>query len=126
MSKGKILIVDDEADIAEVLGDRLEAWGFQVRIVGSARGCYAAVEEETPDLILMDIQMPEINGIEALVALKARHPVIPVLMITASTVQKAVQESLDRGAAGFLLKPFDPEDLRRKVNEVLRGGEYRG
>ena len=108
-----------------MLGDRLEAWGFQVRIVGSARACYAAVEEETPDLILMDIQMPEVNGIEALVALKGGHPDIPVLMITASTVQKAAQESLDKGAADFLLKPFDPEDLRRKVNQILSGRERR-
>lgn len=120
MSQGKILIVDDEADIAEVIGDRLETWGFQARIVGSARACYAAVEEDAPDLILLDIQMPEINGIEALKALRARHPEIPVLMITASTGEKAAQDSGQHGAAGFLLKPFEPEELKQKVFQLLK------
>ena len=51
MPEGKILIVDDEPDLAELLGDRLEAYGFEVRIANSARACYAAVAEEEPDLV---------------------------------------------------------------------------
>lgn len=116
----KILIVDDEPDIVEVLVDRLEASGFDVRAVHNARDCYAAVAEDAPDLILMDIQMPDISGIEALVELKTHHPEIPVLMISASTARDAARESTEKGAAGFVLKPFEPEDLMQRINAVLQ------
>ncbi len=123
MAASKILIVDDEPDIAEVLGDRLEANGFDVRIENSARGCYAAVEEEAPDLILMDIQMPEISGLEALVEMKKIHPEIPILMVSASTAKGASNEPIEKGAAGFVLKPFEPEELMAKINGILGNGE---
>ena len=66
MANGKILIVDDEPDIAEVVRDRLEANGYDVRVAHSARECYACVAADPPGLILMDIQMPEVSGMEAL------------------------------------------------------------
>ena len=119
MPDKRILIVDDEPDIAEVMGDRLAANGFAVQIVGSARACYAAISERHPDLVLLDIQMPEISGMEALVELKANHPDLPVLMVSASTVQAAAIEAKDKGAEGFLLKPYEPEDLMRWVTEIL-------
>ena len=119
MSGKHILIVDDEPDIAEVMGDRLKANGFQVQTVESAQACYAAVSERPPDLVLMDIQMPEISGMEALVELKATHPEIPVLMVTASTVQAAAKEAEEKGAEGFLLKPYEPGELVSWVRNIL-------
>lgn len=119
MAGQKILIVDDEPDIAEVLGDRLEAEGYAVRIVHRAKACYAAVVEDPPDLILMDIQMPEISGMEALVEMKTHHPKIPILMVSASTTQTVAQEAIKKGAMGFLLKPYEPADLMQKVKSVL-------
>jgi DNA-binding response OmpR family regulator len=121
MALAKILIVDDEPDIAEVLGDRLEGEGYEVRIVHSARACYEAVAKETPGLIMLDIMMPGISGLEALVELRERHPEVPVLMVSASTVRNAAREAVEKGAAGFVLKPFDPEDLMRKVREIVGG-----
>lgn len=114
-----ILICDDEPDIAEVLSDRLEASGFDVRIVDCARACYAAVAEKAPDLVLMDIQMPEISGMEALVELKTHHPEIPVLMVSASTTREIAREAIVLGAAGFLLKPFEPTELMDRVTGIL-------
>ena len=125
MPKDKILIVDDEPDIAEVLGDRLEANGFDVRTVSNARACYAAVEEDAPHLILLDIQMPEISGLDALVELKKNHPNVPVLMISASTARDAARTSVERGAEGFVLKPFEPEELMGKISEIL-GADIQG
>ncbi len=119
MQKQSILIVDDEPDIAEVIGDRLEANGFDVRIAGSARACCAAVSEAMPDLVLMDVQMPDVSGMEALVELKTSHPDLPVLMVSASTVQAAAKEAVDKGAEGYLLKPYEPEDLMRWVTDIL-------
>ena len=115
----KILIVDDEPDIVEVLADRLEASGFDVRTVHNARDCYAAVAEDAPDLILLDIQMPDIGGMEALADLKKNHPEVPVLMISASSVPEVAQEAIRGGAEGFVLKPFEPEELMQSINEVL-------
>lgn len=119
MLKGKILIVDDEPDIAEVMGDRLEASGFDVRLVSSARACYTAVAEDPPDLILLDIQMPEISGMEALQELRTHHPQIPVVMVSASTLRDAAETAREKGAVDFLLKPYEPEELMEKVNGVL-------
>ena len=119
MPNATILIVDDERDIAEVLGDRLEAYGYDVRVAYSAKECYAAVGESEPDLIMLDIQMPEISGMEALVALRTHHPKVPVLMVSASAVQSVARESLQKGAAGFLRKPFDPEEVMSKVRGIL-------
>lgn len=81
------------------------------------------MEEDAPGLILLDIQMPEVSGMEALMALKSHHPEIPVMMVSASTARSVAQESVEKGAAGFLLKPFEPEELRRKVEEVLGQGK---
>jgi two-component system response regulator FlrC len=87
--------------------------------VHNARACYAAVAEDAPDLILLDIQMPEISGMEALAELKTHHPRIPILMVSASTVQEAAREAKEKGAEDFLLKPFEPEELMQKVNTIL-------
>lgn len=119
MQKNSILIVDDEPDIAEVMGDRLAANGYDVRIASSARACYQAVSEDIPGLILLDVQMPEVSGMEALAELKSAHPDLPILMVSASTAQTAAREAVDKGAEGYLLKPYEPEDLMRWVTDIL-------
>jgi DNA-binding response OmpR family regulator len=119
MPQKRILIVDDEPDIAEVLGDRLTAYGFDVQIAHSARSCYLAVDECLPDLILLDIQMPEISGLDALVKLKEAHPQLPVLMVSASTAKGVMEEPEKLGAEGYILKPFEPRDLMDKVHAIL-------
>jgi CheY-like chemotaxis protein len=119
MKSPSILVCDDEPDIAEVLGDRLEASGYDVRIVECARDCYASVAERLPDLVLMDIQMPAISGIEALAELKTLHPHLPILMVSASTTQEIARESEALGAHGLLLKPFEPVDLMERVKSIL-------
>lgn len=119
MSAGRVLIVEDEPDSAEVMGDRLESWGFEVEIVHNARACYAAMGEAAPDLVLLDLQMPDISGLDALVTLRSNHPQVPVLIVSASTAPDTVAKTMDRGAAGFLLKPYQVADLRQKVAQSL-------
>ena len=114
-----ILIVDDEPDIAEVLGDRLEASGYDIRVRDSARGCYDAVEEAVPDLVLMDIQMPGESGLEALEKLKVSHPDLPVVICSASPSQDIQDDALSRGARAFLLKPYEPAALMQAVTSIL-------
>ena len=97
MPESKILIVDDKHDLREVLGDRLEANGYEVRSVPTARACYASVAEDPPDLILLDLQMPDISGMDALRELKARYPETAALMITASTGRDVAWQCLEMG-----------------------------
>jgi DNA-binding response OmpR family regulator len=119
MPDKRILIVDDDPDITEFMGDRLAAYGFDVQIVESARSCYEAVAARTPDLVLLDIQMPEISGLDALRELKRTHPDLPVLMVSAATAKGAMEEPLKLGAEGYVLKPFEPGDLMDKIHGIL-------
>ena len=117
MSK-RILLVDDDQAILEGVGDRLRSWGLEVREAATAAGGYAALREEVPDLVLLDIRLPDGNGLDILTDLRERCPSLPVLIISSST-QDAAQESRRRGAEGFLAKPFKMEDLKKAVFRAL-------
>ena len=115
----KILIVDDEPDTILILQDRLEMDGYKV--VTATDGCNALelIDQDLPDLVLLDIQMPRLDGIETLTHLHEKYPGILVLMLTAhGTIQRAV-EATKQGAYDFLEKPFQPEHITQKVDQAL-------
>ena len=115
----KILIVDDEPDTILILQDRLEMDGYEV--VTATDGCDALelIDQDLPDLVLLDIQMPRLDGIETLTHLHEKYPGILVLMLTAhGTIQRAV-EATKQGAYDFLEKPFQPEHITQKVDQAL-------
>ena len=115
----KILIVDDEPDTILILQDRLEMDGYEV--VTATDGCNALelIDRDLPDLVLLDIQMPRLDGIETLIHLHEKYPGILVLMLTAhGTIQRAV-EATKQGAYDFLEKPFQPEHITQKVDQAL-------
>lgn len=116
MSK-KILLVDDDPGILEGVGERLQSYGLEVRCEATAAGCYAALTEEVPGLVLLDIQLPDGNGLDILKDLREQHPTLPVLMI--SSVRGVEREALRRGAKGFLAKPFRGEGLKKAVFQIL-------
>lgn len=116
MSK-KVLLVDDDPSILEGVGDRLRSYGLDVRCEATAAECYVALREETPDLVLLDIRLPDGDGLDILSHIRVHHPALPVLMI--SSIRGAEKESLKRGAQGFLAKPFKGEDLKREVFKTL-------
>ena len=118
MPSKKILLVDDDPDILSGVGDRLRSYGLDVRCESTAAGCFAALRQETPDLLLLDIRLPDGNGLDILSDLKATYPALPVLIISSST-RTAERESLRRGAQGFISKPFKMEELKRQVFKVL-------
>ena len=119
MPQGKIVVANDEQDILEIVVDRLEFYGFDVRPVADGLQCLREVEREVPDLVLLDVRMPVMDGMAALEELHGRHPELPVLMISASADRGVVEECLSRGAVDYLLKPFEAEELRRKVFQAL-------
>jgi DNA-binding NtrC family response regulator len=114
-----ILVVDDDPDILEVLADRLEALDYRVVTASTGREGLARLENTGPQLVLLDIQLPDMSGLDVLTAMRAQDPTITVVMITAyGTVERAVQ-AMKQGAYDFILKPFAPDHLSLIVQKAL-------
>lgn len=120
MSK-KILVVDDEPDITRLVEFTLKKRGFEVLVAGDGFSGVEIAKKERPDLILMDIMMPGMNGYEACRCLKAEAETksIPILALSAKTQRSEVEEVLRNGADGFISKPFTPSELVEKVKGVF-------
>ncbi len=115
-----VLIVDDDAGLRGYVRASLEAEGYTVREAGSAEEGLAALEEEPPDLILLDVMMPKMDGWEMLRRVQERHGVgaIPVIMFS-GRVDEGASEAASLGAQGFVGKPFDPEQLVESTKQLL-------
>ena len=96
MAQGKILVTDDEEDILEIVADRLEFYGFEVRTVRDGVECLKAIDQELPDLLLLDIRMPRLDGLGVLARLREDHPDLPVVVLTASSEQQVAEDTLSR------------------------------
>jgi DNA-binding NtrC family response regulator len=117
--KANLLVVDDDPDIREVLKDRLESLGYDVSTASSGRECLNLLEQNNPQMILLDIEMPEMNGLEVLREIRQREVNVSVLMITAyGTVERAV-EAMREGAYDFIPKPFEPSHLALIIQRAL-------
>lgn len=117
-----ILIVDDEPRNRELLKAMLTPDGFLFRIAASGAEALASIAEQHPDLVLLDIMMPDMDGHEVVVAIKgdAATSHIPIIMVTALDDRKARLATLDAGAEDFLTKPIDRAELRVRVRNLLR------
>lgn len=109
----KILIAEDDPDVLLVLRDRLESFGFDVTAVSNGREAVEQVGDGTYAIVLLDVMMSEMDGIEALDRIREIRAGLPVIMISANR-EKAVA-SLARGAQAYLVKPIDPGHLRDVV-----------
>src|ERR687887_426368 len=98
----------------------LEMEGYSVREAGSAEEGLAVLEEVSPDLVLLDVMMPEVDGWEMLRRLQERHGVgaIPVIMFSGKIDETAAEEASARGAQGFIGKPFDPQQLIERAKQL--------
>ena len=114
----KVLGVDDEEDIAEVIQDRLEAYGFAVVTAGNGLEALKKLSMEKFDGIFLDVKMPEMGGIEALEEIRKRDRNIPIIIITSSSTREAAIEAIAKGANDFVLKPFEWEELKAKIEKV--------
>jgi excisionase family DNA binding protein len=117
-----ILIVDDDARLREFVRVNLEMDGYSVREAASAAEGLAALEEEPPDLILLDVMMPEVDGWEMLRRVRERHGVdsIPVIMFSGKVDDRTAEAAEERGAQAFIGKPFDPQQLIQSTKQLLR------
>src|SRR5690349_15632238 len=117
--RGTILVADDDVDIREILKDTLNSLG--ARIVSAANGqeCLDRVDTDVPDLILLDIEMPVMSGLDVLKVLRERGSDTAVIMITAyGTIERAVQ-AMKQGAYDFITKPFDLDHIALTVEKAL-------
>jgi len=115
----KVLVADDEEDILEVIQDRLEACGFNVITAGTGTEALRKISTEKFDGVFLDVKMPEMSGIEVLEEVRKRDTRLPIIIITSSTSREAAIGSLAKGANEFILKPFDWEELKGKIEKVL-------
>ena len=120
--KKRILVVDDHEDNIELLRARLEARGYEVEGASDGQAALDAVKRTCPDLILLDVMMPKMDGIEVVRRLKANAdlPFIPVIMQTALDSTENKVEGLDAGADDYITKPINFAELEARVNSLLR------
>src|SRR5438067_5905439 len=115
-----VLVVDDDPGVRQVVRANLEAEGYTVREAGSAEEGLASLEEEPPNLLLLDVRMPEVDGWEMLRRVQERYGVgaIPVLVFSGTVEERAVSDVTARGARGFLGKPFDLQQLIDQAKQI--------
>ena len=118
---GRILIVDDDADIVRIVSAMLAGHGWRVLTAGSGEEALRAVREEHPDLVLLDIMMPRMNGIEVLREARRIAPGMRVIMITAFGDVGSYLESMDLGACEYVNKPFETRELLDMISSVAAG-----
>jgi putative nucleotidyltransferase with HDIG domain len=115
----RLLVVDDEPSIREILAEGLEGYGFPVRMASSAAEAFDAVREGGIDLVLSDIDMPGGNGIDLLKRLKAFAPDLDVIMVTGVVDVDIAMASIRDGASDYVTKPFNLEEVRIAVEQAL-------
>ena len=118
----RILIVDDTPTNVDILAKRLSAHGYEILTAGDGEEGLAIAREQQPDLILLDIMMPKMDGIEVCQHVKgdASLPFIPIILVTAKSDSKDVVAGLEAGAEEYLIKPVDPTALVARVKSMLR------
>jgi len=114
----KFLLVDDEEDILEVIQDRLEAYGFAVVTARTGREALNKLAVEKFNGVFLDVKMPEMGGIEALEEIRKTDKQLPVIIITSSSTREAAIEAIAKGANEYVLKPFEWEELKAKIEKV--------
>src|SRR5690242_5636530 len=108
----KVLIVDDEPAIREVLEMILQEWGYEVRLAVDGAEAKELVESYDPDIVISDVVMPQLSGLDLLRCLKAGNPNRPVILVTAHASIDLAVESMKQGAQDFITKPMDYPKLR--------------
>ncbi len=119
--KSTIMVVDDEPELVTIVSLMLEKRGFNVRCAYSGQELFAGLEEQKPDLIILDIMMPEMDGLEVLRRLKSAPETssIPVMMLTARDQPEDILRGYKTGADFYIPKPFTKHQLLDGINSIL-------
>lgn len=118
--KDKILIVDDNDNIRVLIAEYLSLRGYAIDIAENGEEAFKKTLINKYSLIIMDLQMPKMNGIETIKAIRINLPTIPVIVISGIRDKATIKEARESGADAFLSKPFSIEDLAEKVKQFFR------
>lgn len=116
---GKILIVDDQKGVRRLLEELFKKEGWDVNVAADGKEAIGKVGEILPDIILMDVKMPNMNGLEASQIILETYGTIPIIMMTAYGEIEVVKKALDAGVKKCITKPFDIMVLRDTVNNLI-------
>ena len=125
MSLGKVLIVDDEPEVRQVLQEFLSGRGYDVLVAESGSAALAALGADRPDVVLLDVAMPGMDGVETLRRIVALHPSMSVIMVTANTDIATTSKLLAMGAVDYIPKPFDLDYLDQAVSIQVAAAQDR-
>ena len=119
--KVKVLVTDDEEVMRKLLSQILSASGFEVLTASNGKEAVESVKRNQPQVILLDLTMPELDGFEACSQIRkdSENHNIPIIMLTGRGEESAIVSALDRGADDYIGKPFKPEVLNQKINVLL-------
>ncbi|MFD1884327.1 response regulator [Paenibacillus wenxiniae] len=121
MEQKKILIVDDQNGIRLLLVELFSNEGYEMFQAANGKEALQIVEQHVPDLVLLDMKIPGMDGLEILRHIKQTHPRIHVIMMTAYGELDIIQQAKDLGAMSHFTKPFDIDEMREAVDRCLRG-----
>jgi DNA-binding response OmpR family regulator len=121
-----LLLVEDDVRISQPLARMLRAEGFDVRHCDTGETALNAVTEALPDLVLLDLSLPDIDGLEICRRLRSLHPTLPIVMLTARNEEVEVVVGLDAGADDYITKPFRVAELTARIRARLRASQAGG
>lgn len=117
--KGRILVVEDEVNISKLVKLNLEMEGYEVSISGDGKNALKQIEEAHYDLVVLDLMLPELDGIKVLQRLKLNFPLLPVIITSAKDTSKDRIAGLKSGAEDYLIKPYNLEELILRIDKLL-------
>lgn len=121
LKRPKILLVDDEVEFLDLLAARLRRRKMDVTCAGSGEDALRSLAARPADVVVLDLRMPGMGGVETLRRIGKDHPQVRVIVVTGYTDEVTAQEVLDLGAVDYLLKPIALEDLLRRIRTALEG-----
>ena len=119
MAKHLILVVDDEVPILRLVRAKLQADGYSVMTAGSGQEALAALEQERPDLVVLDLMMPGMDGFETMQGIR-KDSKVPIILLTARSGAPYKIQGLDLGADDYVTKPFNPDEFSSRIAAILR------
>ena len=122
----KILVVDDEGIVLDSCQRVLKEDGLEVLLVTSADKAIAAIEDEEPSVLLMDVKMPVRDGMDLMREVKERWPDVPIIVMSGYHTTETIEEADKMGAVAFINKPFTPDELLETIRQVIQKEDNHG
>lgn len=123
MKDWNILLVDDEEEFVHTLSERLELRGLTCRVALNGETGLRMIEETPPDVVVLDMFMPGLKGLDVLKLIRERHPSVQVILLTGQGATKDGMDGMKLGAFDYMIKPLSIDDLTAKIGEAVAAGK---